>query len=105
MALIEMIFKKQSHSRPVSFAEIAQTCELELLQVEHLVMKSFSLGVLRGDIDEVAQTVRVKWVQPRVLDVKQLASVNGRLSAWAKQVESGAIYLQNNAPELLSIHT
>jgi 26S proteasome regulatory subunit N9 len=104
MALIEMIFKKQSHSRPVSFEEIAQTCEMDILQVEHLVMKSFSLGVLKGDIDEVAQTVRVKWVQPRVLDVKQLTSVNARLSAWSKQVESGAIYLQSNAPELLSMH-
>jgi len=104
MALIEMIFKKQSHSRPVSFAEIASTCEVELLQVEHLVMKSFSLGVLKGDIDEVGQTVRVKWVQPRVLDVKQLTSVNARLSAWSKQVESGAIYLQSNAPELLTMH-
>jgi len=104
MALIEMIFKKESHSRPVSFEEIARTCDLDILQVEHLVMKSFSLGVLKGDIDEVAQTVRVKWVQPRVLDVKQLTSVNTRLSAWSKQVESGAVYLQSNAPELLSMH-
>jgi len=67
-------------------------------------MKSFSLGVLKGDIDEVAQTVRVKWVQPRVLDVKQLTSVNARLSAWSKQVESGAVYLQKHAPELLTMH-
>lgn len=104
MALIEMIFKKPSHSRPVAFAEIAETCELEPLQVEHLVMKSFSLGVLKGDIDQVAQTVRVTWVQPRVLNTKQLASVSSRLIAWSKQVESGAVYLQNNAPELLTMH-
>jgi len=100
MALIEMIFKKESHSRPVSFAEIAKTCELDPLQVEQLVMKSFSLGVLKGDIDEVAQTVRVKWVQPRVLDIKQLTSVNARLSAWSKQVESGAVLPPKARPRI-----
>jgi len=104
MALVDMIFRQPSHSKPVPFAEIAKNCEVEVLQVEHLVMKSFALGVLKGDIDQVAQTVRVKWVQPRVLDVKQLASINVRLTTWSKQVNDGATYLENNAPELLSMH-
>ena len=35
-------------------------------------MRSFSLGLCKGSIDQVDGTVRVTWVQPRVLDKAQL---------------------------------
>lgn len=68
--------------------------------------------------------MRIKWVQPRVLDVKQvsqpalltthahpphavprfaaqIASIRDRLKTWAGKVHETAIYLEASAPELI----
>lgn len=86
MALIELVFTKDAHSRTISFAEIAKTCESPLDQVELLLMKGFSLGVLKGTIDQVDAQVRIKWVQPRVLDMTQIGSIRDKLKDWSSQV-------------------
>ena len=41
-------------------------------QVELLVMKALSLGLVKGHIDEVEQRIHMTWVQPRVLDLEQV---------------------------------
>lgn len=43
-----------------------------LPQVEMLVMKALSLGLVKGSIDEVDCKVHMTWVQPRVLDISQV---------------------------------
>lgn len=104
MALIELMFSKDATSRNVGFAEVANTCQCTVVEVEHLLMKCFSLGVLKGLIDQVAQTVRVTYVQPRVLDTDQLATIRDRIQQWSKQVSNAATYLESNAPDLLAAH-
>lgn len=41
-------------------------------QVELLVMKALSVGLVKGSIDEVDGRVHMTWVQPRVLDLQQV---------------------------------
>ena len=43
------------------------------LQVEVMVMRALSLGLVKGSIDQVAGAVSVTWVQPRVLDRGQVS--------------------------------
>ncbi len=36
-------------------------------------MKALSVGLIKGNIDEVDQKVHMTWVQPRVLDLQQVS--------------------------------
>ena len=53
---------------------LAPTCRTRppSAQVELLVMKALSVGLVRGSIDEVDKRVHMTWVQPRVLDLQQV---------------------------------
>lgn len=37
-------------------------------------MKALSVGLIKGNIDEVDQKVQMTWVQPRVLDLQQVST-------------------------------
>lgn len=56
-------------------------------QVELLVMKALSVGLVRGSIDEVDKRVHMTWVQPRVLDLQQVKP----LSPWFAFVGLGCV--------------
>jgi len=101
MAFMELIFRKETNDRKVSFKEVAEVCQIKEVDVEFLLLKAFSLKVVKGAIDQVDNSVRIKWVQPRVLDLKQIASVRDRLKDWAAEVHQTAILVENQAPELL----
>lgn len=49
---------------------------LSVLQVELLVMKALSVGLVKGSIDEVDKRVHMTWVQPRVLDLQQVMATS-----------------------------
>lgn len=70
LCLMEMAFQRPG-SR-LSFEEIAAQTRLPLNEVEVLVMKALSLGLVRGTIDQVDGQVHMQWVQPRVLSRDQV---------------------------------
>jgi len=98
MGLMEMCFKRtsMSSSRTISFKDISTACVLPTELVEVLLMKAFSLKVVRGQIDQVDQTVRIKWLQPRVLDIQQISGIRDRLKTWSTEVHKTANYLEEN---------
>jgi len=101
MALMEMVFRRASDDRTFTFEEMKQTCQLPINEVEFLIMKAFSLQVVKGVIDQVEQTVRIKYVQPRVLDKDQIANMRDRLLQWSKEVDNVSLYVEQNASELV----
>lgn len=48
-------------------------------------MRAMSLGLIKGTIDEVAQSVSVTWVQPRVLDTVEMATISSQLGDWVER--------------------
>ncbi|KAI8586775.1 26S proteasome regulatory subunit [Geranomyces variabilis] len=96
MTLIEAVFKRSKESRGrMSFAEISAETKVTLDEVEHLVMKALSLGLIKGKIDEVDQVVAVTWVQPRVLDKSQIGTIRDRLTEWSGKVKSRVVALES----------
>uniref|UniRef100_A0A8C9AMM2 26S proteasome non-ATPase regulatory subunit 13 n=1 Tax=Prolemur simus TaxID=1328070 RepID=A0A8C9AMM2_PROSS len=68
LCLMEMTFTRPANHRQLTFEEIAKSAKITVNEVELLVMKALSVGLVRGSIDEVDRRVHMTWVQPRVLD-------------------------------------
>ncbi|OHE98542.1 PCI domain-containing protein [Colletotrichum orchidophilum] len=85
-SLTEAVFRRPPHDRAMSFADIAQETKVRPNEIEHLIMKALSLGLLRGNIDQVDEVAHITWVQPKVLDMKQIGNMRQRLLDWDSQV-------------------
>ncbi|KAL9984813.1 hypothetical protein ACROYT_G007148 [Oculina patagonica] len=101
LCLMELTFKRPSNDRNLTFEVIAREAQLPLEEVELLVMKALSLGLVKGSIDEVEQMVHMTWVQPRVLDLNQIAHMRDRLSEWCDKVKTQVYSVEDQGPELL----
>jgi len=103
LALMELVFNKPSEGRTLPFKVVAQATKLKEEEVELLVMKALSVKLIRGEIDEVNETVTITWVQPRVLDKVQIGKTKERVGQWIENVQSLLNYMQDEtAPELLT---
>ncbi|MCJ1236413.1 26S proteasome regulatory subunit [Varicellaria rhodocarpa] len=85
-ALTEAVFRRPPHDRAMTFATIARETNVQQQEIEILIMKALSLGLLRGSIDQVAEVARINWVQPKVLDMKQIDNMRIRLKDWDSSV-------------------
>jgi len=65
-------------------------------------MKALSLGLVKGTIDQVEQNVTMTWVQPRVLDLTQIASMQKRVVQWCEDVKSMEMLVENKAHDILT---
>uniref|UniRef100_A0A663ESH9 26S proteasome non-ATPase regulatory subunit 13 n=1 Tax=Aquila chrysaetos chrysaetos TaxID=223781 RepID=A0A663ESH9_AQUCH len=72
LCLMEMTFTRPANHRQLTFEEIAKSAKVTVNEVELLVMKALSVGLVKGSIDEVDKRVHMTWVQPRVLDLQQV---------------------------------
>ena len=104
MCLTETLFQRigPSGDRTITFDAIATASNLPVDQVELLVMKALSLKLIRGLLDQVDGTLRVTWVQPRVLQTPQVALMKERLQTWTGTVNKTLTFLENETPEFSS---
>ena len=75
LALMMLALGRSARERTLTFADIAKATKLAQDEVELLLMKALSLDLIRGNIDELEQTIAVSWVQPRVLDAAQIGAL------------------------------
>jgi 26S proteasome regulatory subunit N9 len=63
-------------------------------------MKAMSLGLIKGSMDEVDQTLTVDFVQPRVLDESQMGHLSTRLGEWAEKVDETSKFIEGQTLDL-----
>uniref|UniRef100_R4G4S9 26S proteasome non-ATPase regulatory subunit 13 n=1 Tax=Rhodnius prolixus TaxID=13249 RepID=R4G4S9_RHOPR len=103
LCLMEMTFKRASNKRELTFVEIAKATRLPMDEVELLVMKALAQGLVKGAIDQVAGSVHMTWVQPRVLNKQQISSMVERLNVWCKEVQDMEGLLEDKGHDFLTL--
>uniref|UniRef100_A0A672FYI3 26S proteasome non-ATPase regulatory subunit 13 n=1 Tax=Salarias fasciatus TaxID=181472 RepID=A0A672FYI3_SALFA len=96
------VMETPSPTLQLTFTEIAQSAKIPVNEVELLVMKALSVGLIKGNIDEVDQKVQMTWVQPRVLDLQQIKGMKERLDFWCGDVKDMAMLVEQQAHDILT---
>ncbi|KAJ7551239.1 hypothetical protein O6H91_06G006400 [Diphasiastrum complanatum] len=102
LCLMEIIFSRPSEERTIPLSLIAERTRLSSEEVEFLLIKSLSVHLIEGIIDQVDGTVRVSWVQPRVLGIPQIASLRDRLDSWLQKVHTTLLAVEAETPDLIA---
>ncbi|KAF2752216.1 hypothetical protein M011DRAFT_18641 [Sporormia fimetaria CBS 119925] len=92
--LTEAVFRRPPHQRAMTFSAISQETRVSADDVEHLIMKALSLGLLKGTIDQVEEVAHFNWVQPKVLDKTQIEGMRDRLKEWDSSVNHLGNYVE-----------
>jgi len=101
LCLMEIIFSLPSENRVISLELIADKTKLSLDGVEFLLMKTLSVHLIEGVIDQVDGTVAVSWVLPRVLGLQQISELRNRLDGWLGKVHTTLLTVDSETPELV----
>ncbi|CAI9785555.1 unnamed protein product [Fraxinus pennsylvanica] len=102
LCLMETIFSRPSEDRTIPLSVIAEGTKLTVEDVEYLLMKSLSVHLIEGIIDQVEGTVYVSWVQPRVLGIPQIKSLRDRLDNWMDKVHTALLSVEAETPDLVA---
>ncbi|GMH09170.1 hypothetical protein Nepgr_011010 [Nepenthes gracilis] len=102
LCLMEIIFSRPSEDRTIPLSVISERTKLSIEDVEYLLMKSLSVHLIEGIIDQVEGTVHVSWVQPRVLGIPQIKSLCNRLDNWLDKVHTALLSVEAEMPDLVT---
>ncbi|TEY85123.1 hypothetical protein BOTCAL_0017g00370 [Botryotinia calthae] len=99
-ALTEAVFRRPPHDRAMTFRTISEETKVRPDEIEHLIMKALSLGLLRGSIDQFDEIARINWVQPKVLDMGQIEGMRTRLEEWDSSVNSLGNWIESKGQDV-----
>ncbi|XP_059641432.1 26S proteasome non-ATPase regulatory subunit 13 homolog A [Cornus florida] len=102
LCLMEIIFSRPSEDRTIPLSIIAERTKLTVEDVEYLLMKSLSVHLIEGIVDQVEGTVHVSWVQPRVLGIPQIKSLRDHLDNWISKVHTTLLSVEAETPDLVA---
>lgn len=81
-AFTELVFQLPKNERVISFQRIQEVTSIPADKIELMILKAMSLDLLRGSIDQVAATVSLTWIQPRVLDRARVVQMKDKFDHW-----------------------
>lgn len=100
LAVMETGAKKPPHDRTLSFDEISQATQLKKDQVEWMLMRAMSLGLIKGHIDQVSEIVSITFIKPHVLDMSQIERLKSSLVSWESKVKEAQSLVEDGSVEL-----
>ncbi|KAK6454621.1 26S proteasome regulatory particle [Scheffersomyces xylosifermentans] len=87
MSLLELISLKPTTNKHLSFSEISEYTGTPVNDVEHLIIKCFSLDLIKGYINQIDEVLVVTWLQPRILNLDQVQVLHNHLLTWNSQLD------------------
>lgn len=96
MSLLELISMKSTTNKQLNFKEISEFTGTPVNDVEHLIIKCFSLNLIKGYINQIDEVLVVTWLQPRILNLDQVNVLYNHLCKWNGQVEELAKEVHKN---------
>lgn len=101
MTLVESIFRGTKEKLGcISFSEISKKTKVQFDEVEHLIMRALSLGLIKGKINQVEHYVSIHRIQPRVLDMDQINHLSTRLQAWSEDLKKYIVILDKKTESI-----
>lgn len=101
-ALLDLVFQKNKNERVLKYSEIVLACKCQIDNVELIVMRALSLGLIKGYIDEVEQRVVVNWISPKYLDKDKIMVLSDRLDSWIKRSSAILEEFENKTRQILA---
>lgn len=100
-SVLELIFHRKADERLIAFKDIAEAAVVPLEEVELLLMKAMSLGLVKGRVDEVEQSVAITWALPHALDLDQIAVIKDNIGDWQERTKTTMHIVEDRTRELL----
>lgn len=100
MALVDYVFRGHLHQQ-MPFDRVAKHMRLSVPEMEQMVMRAFSLALVKGAMDQVQQTVCFTWVLPRVLDRPQIHDMVTSLELWKTKVQATLAQVEQHSTEII----
>jgi len=100
LCLMNIAFERSSNDRQIRLCDIATATRIPLVDVEWVLMRAMSLGLIKGIIDEVDSVVNITWIQPRVLDTGRIGLLVEQLGGWTDRVKSALVTIEDQTHEL-----
>lgn len=88
MSLLEKISTEQATNKRLLFKSISDVTGTPIDEVELLIIKCFSLNLIKGYINQIQQVLVVTWLQPRILNLDQVKTLYNHLVEWDSRVEN-----------------
>jgi 26S proteasome regulatory subunit N9 len=100
LCVMELVSNTPPAERSLSFQAVADATRLGLGEVEWMLMRAMSLGLLKGSIDQVTQRVRITYVKPRVLHSGQVTGLREKFDEWGRRVQGTLVAVEDATGEL-----